>query len=105
MKVKDTDEILGGYSPIGWVRPSNNEDYKYKYCKDNFFFHLKIGLFKILFFAVTDPEHVILLLHTCGLHFNEGYDLAMLHNFHVKTDEYEIIQINKKAFNIPYSYF
>ncbi|RHZ84576.1 hypothetical protein Glove_79g57 [Diversispora epigaea] len=42
VKVKDTDEILGGYNPIGWNSNLNN----YFKTKDSFIFSLKNGSIK-----------------------------------------------------------
>ena len=47
MKVKGTDEIFGGYNPIGWDKPAENIDHKN--CNEVLFFHWKMVLFKILF--------------------------------------------------------
>ncbi|RIB28690.1 hypothetical protein C2G38_2157301 [Gigaspora rosea] len=41
MKVKGTDEILGGYNPIGLDEPTRNSFYKN--CNDSFIFSLKNG--------------------------------------------------------------
>ncbi|RIB06378.1 hypothetical protein C2G38_2116230 [Gigaspora rosea] len=42
MKVKGTDEILGGYNPIGWEKPRGRR-YETKRCDDSFIFSLKNG--------------------------------------------------------------
>ncbi|RIB00200.1 hypothetical protein C2G38_2235180 [Gigaspora rosea] len=39
IKVKDTDEILGGYNPVGWDKMLNS----YKSCEESFTFSLKNG--------------------------------------------------------------
>ncbi|RIB06412.1 hypothetical protein C2G38_2116137, partial [Gigaspora rosea] len=43
MKVKGTDEILGGYNPVGWDKPSTNEAVNFyaKNCNDSFVFSLR----------------------------------------------------------------
>ncbi|RIB09458.1 hypothetical protein C2G38_2208893 [Gigaspora rosea] len=38
--IKGTDEILSGYNPIGWVKPTTG-GVEYKYCNDSFIFLLK----------------------------------------------------------------
>ncbi|RIB00432.1 hypothetical protein C2G38_2234326, partial [Gigaspora rosea] len=125
MKVKDTDEILGGYNPIGWVRPS--DDYCiYKDCKDSFIFSLKNETIQnSILSRVQDPGRAIISWKNYGPYF--GYDLAMKNNFnenencyaihmyykrHIRdesmygnvnyspfsVEEYEIFQISKKTF-------
>ncbi|RIB12957.1 hypothetical protein C2G38_2041393 [Gigaspora rosea] len=47
MKVKGTDEILGGYNPIGWEKP--NLGTTLKWCNDSFIFSLKMVLSKLRF--------------------------------------------------------
>ncbi|RIB25348.1 hypothetical protein C2G38_2031101 [Gigaspora rosea] len=127
IKVKDTDEILGGYNPIGWVRPSE-DILDYKYCKDSFIFSLKNGTIQnSILSRVIDPEHAILCLRNCGPYFGNGYDIAMFNDFNLKNkcwscqksyekrirdasmynsvnlsyfsvEDYEIFQISKKKF-------
>ncbi|RIB18873.1 hypothetical protein C2G38_2183421 [Gigaspora rosea] len=41
MKVKGTDEIPGGYNPVGWDKPTRRRIHKY--CDDAFIFSLKNG--------------------------------------------------------------
>ncbi|RIB28889.1 hypothetical protein C2G38_2156876, partial [Gigaspora rosea] len=41
IKVKGTDEILGGYNPIGWDKPTGVRFYKN--CNESFIFSLKNG--------------------------------------------------------------
>ncbi|RIB09180.1 hypothetical protein C2G38_289646 [Gigaspora rosea] len=60
VKVKGTDEILGGYNPIGWEKPSSN-DSEYTYCNDSFICSLKNGTIQnsILSRVIEDPENAI----------------------------------------------
>ncbi|RIB00807.1 hypothetical protein C2G38_2129085 [Gigaspora rosea] len=41
IKVKGTDEVLGGYNPIGWSKPYSNIGGESGYCEDSFIFSLK----------------------------------------------------------------
>ncbi|RIB28332.1 hypothetical protein C2G38_1524431 [Gigaspora rosea] len=43
IKVKDTDEILGRYNPVGWDKPKLFLLNCYKDCKESFIFSLKNG--------------------------------------------------------------
>ncbi|RIB12959.1 hypothetical protein C2G38_2041395 [Gigaspora rosea] len=54
MKVKGTDEILGGYNPIGWEKP--NSGVINKCCNDSFIFSLKNGAIQnSILSRVKDP--------------------------------------------------
>ncbi|RIB03394.1 hypothetical protein C2G38_784438 [Gigaspora rosea] len=58
MKVKDSDEILGGYNPIGWDKPTRKSFYKY--CNDCFIFSLKNGsIHTSILSRVKHPEYAI----------------------------------------------
>ncbi|RIB12425.1 hypothetical protein C2G38_2041834 [Gigaspora rosea] len=77
MKVKGTDEILGGYNPIGWEKP--NTDYTTKPCNDSFIFSLKNGAIQnSILSRVKDPTKEVI--------FN-----------YFLYGEYEIFQIHKKS--------
>ncbi|RIB03422.1 hypothetical protein C2G38_782384 [Gigaspora rosea] len=78
MKVKGTDEILGGYNPIGWTKSV----YCYKNCNDSFIFSLKNGTIQnSILSRVKEPEYAIHCDSYCGPRFGSGCDLAMLNNF------------------------
>ncbi|RIA99849.1 hypothetical protein C2G38_2237219 [Gigaspora rosea] len=114
IKVKDTDEILGGYNPIGNIYI------------DSFIFSLKNETIQnSILSRVKDPKHAIICWIERGPYF--GYDLAMKKNFNenenysachlyyekqirdssmygndnfskFSVEEYEIFQISKKTF-------
>ncbi|RIB24647.1 hypothetical protein C2G38_2168066 [Gigaspora rosea] len=81
MKVKGTDEILGGYNPIGW---DNNLDYKYKHCNDSFIFSLKNGTIQTSILSrVINPNNAIFCVASCGPIFGGKLgsgDLVMCNN-------------------------
>ncbi|RIB00056.1 hypothetical protein C2G38_1358562, partial [Gigaspora rosea] len=123
MKIKGTDEILGGYNPIGWVKPIWCV---FKYCNDSFIFSLKNETIQnSILSRVKNPDCAIICWNNCGPHF--GNDLVMKNNFNenkncfarytyyerqirdtsmydngnrskFSAEEYEIFQISKKTF-------
>ncbi|CAG8760929.1 4588_t:CDS:1, partial [Ambispora leptoticha] len=75
MKVKNTDEILGGYNPIKWDKSIDN----YVKCNDSFIFSLKNGTIrKNILSCVKHPIWAIYCSSKHGPHFN---DICMLDNF------------------------
>ncbi|RIB28434.1 hypothetical protein C2G38_2028551 [Gigaspora rosea] len=70
VKIKDTDEILGGYNPIGWDKTI---DYKYYNCDKSFIFSLRNGTIQnsILSHA-KNPKYAIYCEHKCGPIFGGG---------------------------------
>ncbi|RIB28887.1 hypothetical protein C2G38_1336408 [Gigaspora rosea] len=115
MKVKGTDEILGGYNPIGWDKPIG---YRFrKNCNASFIFSLKNGAIQNS--ILRKPEDAIGCDKNYGPIFGIG-DLSMKDNFDQRIDcwnsqysyekrirsdngyssfsveEYEIYQISKK---------
>ncbi|RIB21820.1 hypothetical protein C2G38_2034077 [Gigaspora rosea] len=122
-KIKDTNEILGGYNPIGWVKPTSS--YLYRECEESFIFSLKNGTIQnSILSRVKNPIYAIYCHPSNGPIFGggSGYcDLAFfslgscwnsltsyekrIRNAAYKidgrsffsVDEYEIFQINKKS--------
>ncbi|RIB20995.1 hypothetical protein C2G38_2140889 [Gigaspora rosea] len=123
MKVKGTDEILGGYNPIGWDKSVNSS---YRSCNDSFIFSLKNGTIQnSILSRVTIPEYAIYCYCYGGPKFGAGRDLGMSNCFnqdrkcwhtqssyakrirnastfesngatYFSVEEYEIFQISKK---------
>ncbi|RIB28890.1 hypothetical protein C2G38_2028210 [Gigaspora rosea] len=118
IKVKGTDEILGGYNPIGWDKPDKG-DFRKK-CEDSFIFSLKnCTIQNSILSRVSNSETAI----DCDITFGPGFgigDLSMqnrninkpykrcwshqyayekrIRNESVdfSMEEYEIFQITKK---------
>ncbi|RIB29218.1 hypothetical protein C2G38_2155906 [Gigaspora rosea] len=79
MKVKGTDEILGGYNPIGWDKSAVR---CYRNCNDSFIFSLKNGTIQnSILSRVTKPVNAIYCHSGCGPIFGAGFDLAMYYWF------------------------
>ncbi|RIB20534.1 hypothetical protein C2G38_1185076 [Gigaspora rosea] len=90
MKVNETDEILGGYNPIGWDQWTTRRDVsdsfhssvlhsRVKHCEDSFIFSLKNGTIQSSILSrVSDPEIAILCNSAYGPCFS--YDLIMCLN-------------------------
>ncbi|RIB12034.1 hypothetical protein C2G38_2259319 [Gigaspora rosea] len=121
MKVKGTDEILGGYNPIGWEKPSS--DMIVKYCNNSFIFSLKNSIIRTSILCnAKEPEYAIecnreygpIFGHKpCSLvmrdYFNEDemccwyyqseYEQGLMYNeaSFFSVDEYEIFQISKRS--------
>ncbi|RIB26223.1 hypothetical protein C2G38_305025 [Gigaspora rosea] len=117
IKVKGTDEILGGYNPIGWDKSITNEFFKE--CKDSFIFSLKNGnIQNSILSRVKEPKKAIYCGPAYGPVFgDDNFGLAMYYNFnnyhgcwtrqwsgyekpirnaeYFSTEEYEIFQIKK----------
>ncbi|KAF0562007.1 kelch-like protein 17 [Gigaspora margarita] len=101
MKVKGTDEILGGYNPVGWDYPDNPDDPNTrgsiktifrqlrasfgfnKNCNDSFTFSLRNGTIQnSILSRVKEPELAIYCESYCGPIFGSGpYYLVMINNF------------------------
>ncbi|RIB28858.1 hypothetical protein C2G38_1335058 [Gigaspora rosea] len=125
IKVKGTDEILGGYNPVGWDKPIGNESFKN--CKDSFIFSLKNGTIQNSILShIKEPEKAINCDSDYGPIFG-SYDLGMSNKSNLggcwscqksyekqirdvstfdnygksyfSVDEYEIFQISKKSQN------
>ncbi|RHZ71341.1 hypothetical protein Glove_259g18 [Diversispora epigaea] len=111
VKVKDTDEILGGYNPIGW-----NCFYSgwYSTTNDSFIFSLKNGNIKNHILSRVTKASNAIYNTSYGLNFG-CYDFGMKedHSFYVNSsfvyekqirklsgtfsiDDYEVFQIKKK---------
>ncbi|RIB01389.1 hypothetical protein C2G38_2127750 [Gigaspora rosea] len=122
MKVNDTNEILGGYNPIGWDMPDENSFYKS--CNDCFLFSLNSCTNPISIFSpVVKPEFAIYCNSSRGPCFS---DLNMFENFNqdsgcccfhgsfkepirnislyeedisfFSVEDYEVFQIRRKTF-------
>ncbi|RHZ81790.1 hypothetical protein Glove_117g108 [Diversispora epigaea] len=66
IKVKGTDEILGGYNPLAWDN-SNTNDYKWIETNDSFIFLLKNGnIEKSILSRVKNPRNAILNIEKSG---------------------------------------
>ncbi|RIB12030.1 hypothetical protein C2G38_2201794 [Gigaspora rosea] len=91
IKVKGTDEILGGYNYVGWDYPTS----LYKNCNDSFIFSLKnCAIQNSILSRVIKPEHAIKCLDNFGPLFSGGCDLLMSNNSNQ----------DRKCFCYPYSY-
>ncbi|RIB21381.1 hypothetical protein C2G38_2300344 [Gigaspora rosea] len=77
MKVKGTDEILGGYNPVGWERIDDGAIYRD--CNDSFIFSLKNGNNQTVLRRVKKPECSTLVFANEGPAFS--YGLYMKNNF------------------------
>ncbi|RIB28878.1 hypothetical protein C2G38_1336095 [Gigaspora rosea] len=79
MKVKGTDEILGGYNPIGWDKPV--KQVFFKQCNDSFIFSLKNGTIQnSILSRVKYPKAAIV----CDMNYAPTFglsDLAMREHF------------------------
>ncbi|RHZ75148.1 hypothetical protein Glove_217g248 [Diversispora epigaea] len=87
VKVKDTDEILGGYNPIGW---DSNLYGQYSTTNDSFIFSLKNGNIEnhILSHAINASKAIYSSRH-CGPNFGCN-DFYMYYNqFYVNGTDYE----------------
>ncbi|RIB10117.1 hypothetical protein C2G38_2265583 [Gigaspora rosea] len=63
IKVKDTDEILGGYNPVGWDKAFIGR----KSCKESFTFSLKNGVVQTSILSrVISAEDTIICRDNCG---------------------------------------
>ncbi|RIB12032.1 hypothetical protein C2G38_56211 [Gigaspora rosea] len=92
IKVKGTDEILGGYNPIGWDNLTGKAFYKN--CNDSFIYSLKNGIIQnSILSRVKKPEYAIRCMHNNGPLFGYG-DLNMSHNYNQ----------DRKCICYPYSY-
>ncbi|RIB09183.1 hypothetical protein C2G38_289750 [Gigaspora rosea] len=80
VKVKGTDEILGGFNPVGWEKPSSDSYFTFTYCNDSFIFSLKNGTIQnsILSRVIEQPERAIYNDSNCGPCFD---DFRMYNNF------------------------
>ncbi|RIB04862.1 hypothetical protein C2G38_646181 [Gigaspora rosea] len=77
MKIKDTDEILGGYNPKKW----DNSTVGWIKCKDSFIFSLKNGTINSSILSrVKDPKYAICCGSESDLWFGFN-DLEMNDNF------------------------
>ncbi|RIB25590.1 hypothetical protein C2G38_2165487 [Gigaspora rosea] len=81
MKVKDTDEILGGYNPIQWDSAING----FVSCKDSFIFSLKNGNINSSTLSRVEDE-------CCAIYCNSRFGPTF-------GAEYEVFQIEEK-FNL-----
>ncbi|KAF0383122.1 kelch-like protein 17 [Gigaspora margarita] len=71
MKVKGTDEILGGYNPLSW----NKSPVSYKRCDESFIFSLKHGnIQSSILSKVQIPQYAIYSYSGYGVDFG-GCDL------------------------------
>ncbi|RIB05260.1 hypothetical protein C2G38_2148627 [Gigaspora rosea] len=120
IKVNGTDEILGGYSPIGWNKPKSWSG-KYNSCNECFIFSLNNGIIQdSILSRVKIPEFAIFNCKSYGPCFggkHNDFDLVMKekdscycrHNSYEKSirneysklnfsvEECEIFQIHKKT--------
>ncbi|RIB14986.1 hypothetical protein C2G38_1610459 [Gigaspora rosea] len=110
VKVNDTDEILGGYNPVGWDKSINN----WVYCNDSFIFSLKNGTINSSTLSrVKNPKNAIYSHSSYGPSFDDDFWMTKVNNpwscsirsyekaiRNVKTkflvSEYEVFQIQKK---------
>ncbi|RHZ66611.1 hypothetical protein Glove_306g71 [Diversispora epigaea] len=71
IKVKGTDEILGGYNPLMW---DNNTSGVYRETKDSFIFSLKNGnIQKSILSRVKEPQFALYCYHIYGPNFGGGH--------------------------------
>ncbi|RIB08444.1 hypothetical protein C2G38_349086 [Gigaspora rosea] len=99
MKVKCTDEILGGYNPIGWEKP--NSSYTLKCCNDSFIFSLKNGtILNSILSRIKDPtKEVIYNYSSYGACFSFGF--SMKNNFNQDRQCYCYYNINNIIYENP----
>ncbi|RIB26478.1 hypothetical protein C2G38_256972 [Gigaspora rosea] len=110
MKVKDTDEILGGYNPLAWDK---SKYYTYTRCENSFIFSLKNGTIKLSILSrVQNPAQAIYSRDDSGVNFddliifNDKDECTYGKNSYEKQirdvegrfsiNEYEIFQIHDK---------
>ncbi|RHZ89662.1 hypothetical protein Glove_13g215 [Diversispora epigaea] len=112
-KVKDTDEIIGGYNPIGWDSYLDNPNSQYSKTKDSFIFSLKNGNIKNSILSRVKDSSKAIYNHFPATFF--GNDLHMnrnqtLYNCFVdgykklirkqtssfSIDDYEVFQISER---------
>ncbi|RHZ89660.1 hypothetical protein Glove_13g211 [Diversispora epigaea] len=115
-KVKDTDEIIGGYNPIGWDSYLDNPNSQYSKTNDSFIFSLKNGnINNFILSRVKDSSKAIyncnhLIIAACfgsDLYKREnqlfridcvnGYEkLIRKQAGDFSIDDYEVFQISKR---------
>ncbi|RIB20913.1 hypothetical protein C2G38_1151655 [Gigaspora rosea] len=125
-KIKGTDEILGGYNPIGWVKPITVSSIHMN-CDESFIFSLKNGTIQnSILSRVKKSENAIWCRSECGPAFGGGSSACDLIFFssdqqywnclasyekrirnastynsdgrsYFSVDEYEIFKISKKT--------
>ncbi|RIB18187.1 hypothetical protein C2G38_2142247 [Gigaspora rosea] len=119
MKVKGTVEILGGYNPVGWDKPSTKKSAFSKNCNNSFVFSLRNGTIQNSILSRVKPERAIGCNSYCGPIFGSAWSffnvgvLAMNDNFNQdngyycrNTHEYEKPIRNEFTYNKNgYSYF
>ncbi|RHZ48306.1 hypothetical protein Glove_553g31 [Diversispora epigaea] len=111
VKVKNTDEILGGYNPIGW---NHNLHGQYSTTNDSFIFSLKNGNIKNhILSRVKDASNALFNYHSQVLNFNNDFfmngDRLFCVNFtqgyeklirkttgEFSIDDHEVFQIKKR---------
>ncbi|RHZ75484.1 hypothetical protein Glove_213g76 [Diversispora epigaea] len=87
VKVKGTDEILGGYNPLAWDNNVNGTWGEWMETKDSFIFSLKNGTVQnSIFSRVKRPDCAILYQHKLdqkmgGPHFGDFYLYSKKSNF------------------------
>ncbi|RIB20911.1 hypothetical protein C2G38_2140940 [Gigaspora rosea] len=122
-KIKGTDEILGGYNPIGWDKSASTS--VHRKCKESFIFSLKNGTIQnSILSRVKNPKYAIDCYSSCGPAFGGSYNCELIffspsvcwnrldsyekrirnistYNFsgysYFSLDEYEIFKISKKS--------
>ncbi|RIB04936.1 hypothetical protein C2G38_640678 [Gigaspora rosea] len=80
MKVKGTDEILGGYNPIGWKKPYFSS-YETKYCYDGFIFSLKNGTIQNSILSRPKAPNITRIVNSCDYGPSFGFGLYMISDF------------------------
>ncbi|RIB17216.1 hypothetical protein C2G38_1450597 [Gigaspora rosea] len=107
IKVKDTDEILGGYNPIGWDKYNSC---KITSCKDCFTFSLKNGTIQnSILSRVKDTKKAIYTNFKYGPSFNGSLDMynPNVNNrcFCYNDTRYEKLIRKESTFDGYFSYF
>ncbi|RHZ74809.1 hypothetical protein Glove_219g61 [Diversispora epigaea] len=94
VKVKGTDEILGGYNPLTWDNPYNSEYGKWMKTKDSFIFSLKNGnIQNTILSRVKKPENAIWITsksyrNNAGPNFGDFRLYSDLSNFNLDNANY-----------------
>ncbi|RHZ43523.1 hypothetical protein Glove_1033g11 [Diversispora epigaea] len=110
-KIKDTDEIIGGYNPIGW---NSNFMNRFSETTDSFIFSLKNGNIKnSILSRVKVPTKAIFNNGSLGPNFYNDLFMSNTRSFYVENyghykkrikktdgefsiDDYEVFQISKR---------
>ncbi|RHZ89895.1 hypothetical protein Glove_9g181 [Diversispora epigaea] len=96
IKVKGTDEILGGYNPLMWDNTKNDNTYTYMHTNDSFIFSLKNGnIQNSILSRVSSPQYALVYYgksyqNSYGPNFGGGslYMYSSVSNFTTNNESY-----------------